>query len=102
VLPADGTVNPGNGSQFSHRTQSGRAQTNGVSPAQQKKFDALARRAPALLNKVRAGRMSAHRACIEAGIIKVLSPLDLAESLCRKLTDADRQHLITWLGAGIP
>ena len=52
-------------------SQTERAKENNISPAQQKKLDALARRAPALLEEVRAGTKSTHRACIEAGIVKV-------------------------------
>lgn len=44
-----------------------RAADQGISPAQQKKLDKLARQAPGLLEEIRAGRMSVNAAFIEAG-----------------------------------
>ncbi len=49
------------------RSQSERAAAAGVGIVTQKKLDALARRAPALLDEVRAGRLSAHAAAVKAG-----------------------------------
>ena len=51
------------------RSQATRAKENGVSTYTQRKLDALARKRPDLLDEVRAGRLSAHRAALEAGII---------------------------------
>ena len=51
------------------RSQAARAKENGVSTYTQRKLDALARKRPDLLDEVRAGRLSAHRAALEAGII---------------------------------
>ena len=52
-------------------TQADRSAGNGISVAQQKKLDKLAREAPNLLRQVQAGERSCHSACIEAGFVKV-------------------------------
>jgi hypothetical protein len=62
--------------QFRQLSQSKRAKENGVSRYTQQKLDALARLRPDLLEEVRAGRKSAHRAATEAGIVKAPDPLD--------------------------
>ena len=46
VLPADGSVNPGNGAQFAHHTQTVRAAQSGVGRRTQQKLDRLARERP--------------------------------------------------------
>jgi hypothetical protein len=74
-----------------------RATSNGVSKAQQQKLDALARRAPALLEQVKAGELSTHRACIQAGIVKVPSPLDKAKKAFTMLNKAQRQQFERWM-----
>jgi hypothetical protein len=51
------------------RSQAARARENGVSTHTQRTLDALARHRPDLLEAVRAGELSAHRAAIEAGIV---------------------------------
>ena len=102
ALPADGTVHPGNASQFTNHTQASRAGAAGVSKRTQEKLDALARRAPDLMARVRAGEMTTHRACIEAGIVKVPTPLDATKKMVRRLTPEDRIALVQWLDAGMP
>ncbi len=65
VLPGDGSVNqhtPKEGSEIATPTQEQRARQAGISKRQQEKYDALARKSPALLNAVRAGEVSCHRA----------------------------------------
>jgi hypothetical protein len=56
--------------QIAHQGAKSRARDAGTSLRTQRKLDALARRAPELLEAVRAGRMSATAACIAAGIEK--------------------------------
>ena len=104
--------------QFADQTQASRAQQKGISQRTQEKLDALARRAPDLMARVRAGEMTTHRACIEAGIVKVPTPLDATKKMVRRLapedrialvqwqvrdmTDAQRVALVQWLDAGMP
>jgi hypothetical protein len=68
VLPG-GKVNQWSGI-LPDQTQRARAEAAGISERTQRKLDRLARVRPDLLEKVRAGRMSAHRAALEAGIVK--------------------------------
>ncbi len=65
---ASGKVNqwPGN---LPDQTQRARARAAGISVRTQRKLDRLARDRPDLLAEVKAGRMSAHRAALEAGIV---------------------------------
>jgi hypothetical protein len=51
-------------------SQPARAKAAGVSVRTQRKLDRLARERPDLLAEVRAGRLSAHRAAIEAGVVR--------------------------------
>jgi hypothetical protein len=71
VLPVVGFVaERRQGAQVAHpRSQAARAKEGGVSRRTQQKLGALARVRPDLLEAVRAGRISAHRAAVEAGII---------------------------------
>lgn len=96
VLPADGTVHPGNASQFASLSQAGRAKENGVSKRTQEKLDALARKAPEKLEEVQAGKKSTHRACVEAGIVKEPTPLDLLRRAWAKASEAERLAFLTW------
>ncbi len=65
-------------------TQADRSAGNGISVAQQKKLDKLAREAPNLLRQVQAGERSCHSACIEAGFVKVDTPDEKAlKALCK-------------------
>jgi len=65
-------------------SQSARADGTGISVAQQKKLDKLAREAPTLLKQVQDGTLSCHKACIEAGIVKVPTPDEKAVAAFRK------------------
>jgi hypothetical protein len=65
VLPAH--VHPDE--QSSHHRQAERASRAGISTRSQRLLDRLAKVRPDLLDEVRAGRLSAHRAALEAGII---------------------------------
>ena len=78
VLPGNGYVaERKEGSQITNpASQAERAKENGVSKRTQEKLDALAREAPEELDKVKAGELSVHGACIEAGIVKKPTPLD--------------------------
>jgi hypothetical protein len=96
VLPSDGTVHPGNAAEFRHHTQTARAEANGISRAQQQKLDALATRAPELHAKVKAGEMSTHRACVEAGIVKAPTPLESAQRAFDRLTSTEQQEFLEW------
>lgn len=80
VLPADGSVNPGNAAQFAHHTQTAKAEQQGISRRTQQKLDAIARARPDLLEEIREGFMSVHAAAIEAGVVK---PRDRLRSMVR-------------------
>jgi hypothetical protein len=67
VLPS-GKVNQWSGI-LPSQTQRARAEAAGISERTQRKLDRLARDRPDLLAEVRAGRLSAHRAALEAGIV---------------------------------
>lgn len=56
-----------------HYTRHEKAEAAGIGERTQRKLDALARQAPELLEQVKEGRLSAHAAAIEAGIVKVPS-----------------------------
>jgi hypothetical protein len=67
VLPS-GKVNQWSGT-LPSQTQRARAEAAGISVRTQRLLDRLAKVRPDLLDEVRAGRLSAHRAALEAGII---------------------------------
>ena len=68
VLPADGSIHPGNASQFANHTQSARAEASGISKRQQQKLDALAKAGRGdLLAQIRAGNISVRQAMVELG-----------------------------------
>jgi hypothetical protein len=67
VLPS-GKVNQWSGI-LPNQAQRARAEAAGISVRTQRKLDRLAQVRPGLLAAVRAGRMSAHRAALEAGIV---------------------------------
>lgn len=102
VLPADGSVNPGNARQFVGHTQPERAATNGVGVVTQRKLDALARRAPDLFAAVKGGRMSAHAAAKAAGIVKEKSNLEKLTALWAKATDEERQQFLSAIQVSKP
>lgn len=69
--------------------QATRAKATGVSRDTQQKLDALSKKAPALLAKVRAGEMSCHAAAVQAGIVKATwnAPVDvhaLAQAVAKR------------------
>lgn len=57
----------------------------------------LSRDRPDLLERVKAGELSAHKAMVEAGFRKVKTPLEQVKSLCGKLSAGERQALQGWL-----
>jgi hypothetical protein len=63
-----------------------RERQNDISERQQAQLDALAKKAPKLLEKVQAGELSCHRACVEAGIVKVPTPLEQAQRLAEAIS----------------
>jgi hypothetical protein len=69
VLPS-GKVNQWSGT-LPSQTQRARAEAAGISVRTQRLLDRLAKVRPDLLDEVRAGRLSAHRAALEAGIISM-------------------------------
>lgn len=77
--------------------QTDRAAAAGVSERTQRKLDALARRAPALLDRVRSGDMSAHAAAVEAGIVKVRTPQQIILREWAKLTTAEQRAMLVEL-----
>lgn len=105
--PETGKVLPRGGDQKSEQsksmskldidTQAERAQQNGIGRQTQIKLDALARQAPELLEQVKEGRLSAHAAAIEAGIVKVPSNLEKAKKAALKLTEEELVEFQDWL-----
>ena len=71
-------------------SQSARAESAGISRRQQRKLDALANKAPAKLAEVQRGEKSVHRACIEAGIVRVPTPLDLLRRAWARASGPER------------
>jgi hypothetical protein len=65
-----------------------RAAKSGISVRTQRKLDRLARERPDLLAEVKAGRLSAHKAALEAKIVKQREP-DPFDELCRWWDRAD-------------
>jgi hypothetical protein len=76
--------------------QASRADSNGISERQQRKLDALARKAPEAFDRVKAGELSVHRACVEAGITKELTALEKAQAAARGLSSEDWEALVCW------
>lgn len=73
-----------------------RAASSGVGERTQRKLDALARRAPDLLEKVKAGELSAHAAAKEAGIVKERTALDDLKRAWMKATMDERHQFEQW------
>jgi hypothetical protein len=66
------------GAQIAHpKSQSKRAKKSGISRRTQQHLDWLARNAKEQFERVRNGELSVHRACIQAGHIKEMSPLNV-------------------------
>jgi hypothetical protein len=61
--------------QFAYQKQSSRAKANGISPRTQRTLDRLARDFKPLHAKVISGELSCHAAAVQAGIVKVKTPL---------------------------
>jgi hypothetical protein len=98
VLPRAVGVNqhtsPESLAQIEHTGQEARAERNGISRTQQQKLDALARRAPELLERVRRGEVSTHRACVEAGIVKEPSSYELLCRAWKKASHAEKDRFM--------
>lgn len=71
-----------------------RAAQAGVSVRTQRKLDALARKAPGQLGRVRAGEVSVHRACVEAGLVKEPTALDLLRRSWKNATPRQREAFL--------
>jgi hypothetical protein len=67
--------------EFANSSQAKRAATAGISRDTQRKLDRLARERPDLLAEVKAGRLSAHAAAVEAEIVKRRTPPALSAIL---------------------
>lgn len=76
AMPRDLRPNPGGE----------RAKENGVSKRTQEELDRLVRDRPDLLERVQQGEVSAHRAAVEAGIIRIPTALEVAQKAVAKLT----------------
>lgn len=98
VLPADGYKAPDNHGfaicEPVKESQAERAKANGVSKRTQEKLDALARQDSAQLERIKEGKVSVHRACIESGIIKEPSPLEQIKRLWKKLKPEERKAFL--------
>jgi len=75
------------------KSQSDRADDNGVSRRTQVYLDRLARDRPDLLDRVRSGELKAKTAAKLAGIVRVPTPLERAEKAYRAMSPQDRQEL---------
>ena len=78
-------------------SQPQRAQQNGVGVVAQKKLDRLARDYPVLHEEVKAGHLSVHRAGIQAGFVKVCSPLNLLKRDWGKASHEERESFLEWV-----
>lgn len=95
---AEGTVNHSNRMIDSEPAPS-------VAPAQQGTtvqyaVRRLARERPDLLEKVKAGGLSANAAMVEAGFRKVPTPLDVLRRAWRKASEGEREAFLRWLEEG--
>jgi hypothetical protein len=78
------------------KTQAERAKENGVSKRTQEKLDALARKRPDLLEKVRAGAMSTHAAAVQAGIEKVKTLREQGEAVFLRMSAEEADDFLAW------
>jgi hypothetical protein len=76
--------------QFAAHTQGARANTNGASERTQRKLDALARKAPELLERVRRGELSAHAAA--KAVVREPTPLEFLQRAWKKASRATTQN----------
>ena len=76
-------------------TQVSRAESNNVGVRTQRKLDKLTAH-PELLEKVRAGELSVHRAAVAAGIVKAPEPMDVAKRAFLKLSVSQRLEFWRW------
>jgi hypothetical protein len=74
-------------------TQAARAEANGVSSYTQRNLDHLARDAPELLERVRAGELSPYAAAVAAGIVKE-NPLTKLRYWWRKASKQEKDAFI--------
>ena len=80
--------------QIAQATQAERAKEIGVSRRTQQTLDKLKRHHPELHAAVAAGEMSCNAAAIEAGIVKVKTPLEKALDAFRKLEPTERDAFL--------
>jgi hypothetical protein len=76
--------------QIAGTTQQARAKAAGISTRTQRTLDRLAKVRPDLLDEVKAGHLSAHRAALEAKIVKPLDPYDQLLRLWGRLSPEQR------------
>jgi hypothetical protein len=76
--------------------QATRAAESAGSPRQQRYLDALARRRPDLLAKVRARKMSCHAACVQAGITKVPPLLEIGKRAAARRARCPYRRSVRW------
>jgi hypothetical protein len=74
--------------------QAERAKNNGISIAQQKTLDRIARESPDYLPRIAAREISINRAAVELGIVKVKTPLEQAISAVQRLSAEEREILL--------
>lgn len=77
-------------------SQTGRAKSNGVGIVTQRYLDALAAKRPDLLDKIQAGELKPKTAARQAGIIRVLSELEIVQKAFKKLTARQRRQFDAW------
>jgi hypothetical protein len=74
-------------------SQKERAREAGVSYQTQQRLDRLARDFPPLHEEVKAGKLSVHRASIQAGFIREASPLEVLKRAWGKASPDEREAL---------
>lgn len=77
-------------SQIATLSQAAKAKANGVSKRTQEKLDRLAREFPKLHAQVKSGELSCHAASVQAGIVKVKTPLDQLKHWWGKASEKER------------
>jgi hypothetical protein len=74
-----------------------RAEKNGVSRDTQQKLDRLAQDFPALLDKVKRGKLSVNAAAIQAGFVRKPTSLEVIKRHWKRLAAAERRAFVVFL-----
>lgn len=83
---------------FASKSKAARASENGISHYTQQKLDRLASEHPKLMDQVRAGELSAHAAAVQAGIVRIPTPLEQLKRIWKKASKNERGEFVDWIG----